>query len=65
MVLDATPFAGRMRFLNPLIGPIFRRATNWDYEADLVAELRQEFDAVEVERFNLGSCFIATARRAD
>ena len=62
VVLDATLFPGRMRFLNPLIGPIFRRVTNWDYEADLIAELHQEFDAVEVERFNLGSCFIARAK---
>jgi len=65
VVLDATLFSGRMRFLNPLVGPIFRRITNWDYEADLVAELRQEFDVMAVERFNSGSCFIAVATQAD
>jgi ubiquinone/menaquinone biosynthesis C-methylase UbiE len=64
VVLDATLFPGPLRFLNPLIGPIFGRATNWDYEADLIAELRAEFDEIQVERLNLGSCFIATARRA-
>ena len=64
-VLDAREFDGAGRLLNPVIRPAFRVTTNWDPGKDLGASLRDTFDAVEVQRFNAGSMFIAVARRLE
>lgn len=64
VVLDAQPFPGYARVLNPLIEPIFMRTTNWDPERDLIGDLAATFAEVEVEEFNGRSLFIATATRS-
>ena len=60
-VVDTLPFTGAARPLNRLAGPPFRAVTNWDYEADLVADLRATFGSVEARRYNAGSALLATA----
>lgn len=63
VVLDSALFPrGPLRSLNPLLARLFAWATNWDFQADLPAELDDELGAVTVEHFNLGTCFIAVAR---
>ncbi len=64
VVLDANPLEGPARLLNPLIKPLFRYTTNWDYERDLPAALRGAFGRVEVRKFNAGSLFLAVATKS-
>lgn len=64
VVLDAQPFQQwPWRRANPLIVPIAERTTNWVPEVDIPAELRREFDAVDVETWNAGTIFIAKAQK--
>ncbi len=63
-VLDGRTFRGPARIVNPVMKPLLRRTSNWDVEADLVAELEDAFAEVEVEDFNAGSLFVAVARKA-
>jgi ubiquinone/menaquinone biosynthesis C-methylase UbiE len=63
VVLDVRPFEGAARLINPLTKPLFRYATNWHHDRDLVAILRSHFDAVEVESFNGRSVLLASATK--
>ena len=63
-VLDAKPFDRLARPLNPMIKPLFRYTTNWDYERDLAADMREAFGNVGVREFNGGSLFLAVATRS-
>ncbi len=62
--LDARLFDGRARFLNPLIRPIFKYSTNWNYTKDIPGAMREVFGSVEVHRFNGGSIFIAVGTKS-
>jgi phosphatidylethanolamine/phosphatidyl-N-methylethanolamine N-methyltransferase len=62
-VLDAKPFEGPARLLNPVIHPVFRLTTNWDPGKDIPAALLEVFGDVRVSTFNGGSLFIAVATK--
>jgi demethylmenaquinone methyltransferase/2-methoxy-6-polyprenyl-1,4-benzoquinol methylase len=62
-ICDARLFPGRLRVLNPLVRAIYEPTTGWRPERDLVGDIARTFGNVEVESFNGGSFFIATARR--
>jgi len=64
-VVDATPFPGRLRILNRPLRAVFVSSTGWDAEADLVGELSETLGPVRVQRFNLGSAYVAIATRRD
>ncbi len=62
-VCDARPFPGRLKVLNPLIRPIYKRTAGWDPDRDIASDMRATFGNVEVETFNCGSFFIAVSRK--
>lgn len=64
VVLDGRPFRGPSRLLNPAVKPLFRYASNWVPEKDLVGDLERAFGEVSVAEFNAGSLFIATAHKS-
>jgi len=64
VVFDAQPYqSGPGRLLNPVINRVSARATNWYPERHLPTDLRAAFgaDSVEVDLFNGGTAFLATA----
>lgn len=63
-VLDARPFQGvPLSMLNPLMIPVFERATDWNPEIDLPAAIRSTFETTSVRGYHLGSIYIATGTR--
>lgn len=61
VVLDASPYRGALRVLNPARNLGFRYGASADATKDIVGALRDEFDTVEVEHFLAGSMFLARA----
>jgi len=64
-VCDARPFDGPLRVLNPLVKAVYRPCTAWDPSRDIPEEMRKVFGDVKVEKFNMGTFFIATSIRID
>ncbi len=62
VVLDAKSFTGWARMFNPIIGPIFKHTTNWNYEKDIVAVIQEVFECVELREFHSGHNYIAVAK---
>ena len=60
---DAHSFRGPLRFLNPIVEPIFRWTARWNPEADIPAEIEAVFGNIEVEYLHGGTLFIATAEK--
>ena len=59
VILDAQKFEeGFGKILNPILKPIFKRTTNWNYDRDTIKDVKETFDKVEVKKFNGGSVFI-------
>ncbi|MEW5947566.1 MAG: class I SAM-dependent methyltransferase [bacterium] len=68
VVCDGHPFEGRLKPLNPLMVPVYRRLACWDSGKDVIGELRNRLSGFGVEWFNGGSIYVAsgtktTARR--
>lgn len=63
VVLDAKLFNGKCKALNPIIKPMFKYTTNWDYRKDIPGAIRKIFDEVSISQFNGGSIFIVTATK--
>jgi demethylmenaquinone methyltransferase/2-methoxy-6-polyprenyl-1,4-benzoquinol methylase len=63
VVLDAKAFTGLGRILNPVLGPIFKHTTNWNYKKDVIAMIRKHFNEVEVSEYNCGCNYIAVAKK--
>lgn len=65
-VMDSSDFEGKLRFLNPLVRPVFKYTTNWDYRKEVVGTLEEEFgnESVDVKWYNSGSMYVAGARKA-
>jgi len=61
VVLDAKPFTGAARALNPFIYPVFKYITNWNYRKNVIGALHHHFPGTIVSEFNCGCNFIATA----
>lgn len=61
VAFDAKPFTGWARMFNPINGPLFQYATNWNYGKDALGSIREVFDAVELREFNSGCNYIAVA----
>jgi len=64
VVCDARPLSGRLRALNSGIVAVYRRWAAWNPERDLPADMGRIFGNVTVERFNLGTFFVASSTRA-
>ena len=64
VVFDAKPFTGWARGINPFHQPLFRYATNWDHDKDVIGRLRREFEIVDVAEFHSGCNYIAICRKA-
>ncbi len=59
VILDAQKFEeGFGKIFNPVLAPIFSRTTNWNYERDMIKDVKEMSDKVEVKKFNGGSVFI-------
>jgi len=63
VVLDAKLFDGWTRVFNPIIRPLFKYSTNWNYNKDIPKTLREIFGTVKSYRFNGGSIFILDAKK--
>jgi ubiquinone/menaquinone biosynthesis C-methylase UbiE len=63
VVLDAKSFTGWARMFNPMIGPLFKHTTNWNYEKDIVAVIREVFEHIELREFHSGHNYIVVAKR--
>jgi phosphatidylethanolamine/phosphatidyl-N-methylethanolamine N-methyltransferase len=64
VVLDAQPYqSGPMRLFNPLVNYVSAVATNWYPDRHLPTDLRAAFgaDRVDVDLYNGGTAFVATA----
>lgn len=59
VILDCKAFTGWARVFNPLIGPLFKYTTNWDYEKDVVSVIRSVFQDVRIREFHAGCNYIA------
>ena len=59
VVLDAKLFDGWAKIFNPIIRPMFKFSTNWNYNKDIIGSLNETFGSVKAYRFNNGSIFIA------
>jgi ubiquinone/menaquinone biosynthesis C-methylase UbiE len=64
-VCDAQLFSGRLSKLNPLVRDLYVPTTGWDPHRDLVRDVEQVFGSVQVERFNAGSFFVASAQKRE
>lgn len=63
VVLDARPFQHwPWRLLNPLVGPLARRLTNWFPSVDIPAALRRQFASVSITDWQGGAVYIAVGR---
>ncbi|MFB6169424.1 MAG: class I SAM-dependent methyltransferase [Haloferacaceae archaeon] len=64
VVLDARPFErAPWTALNPVVGPIARRLTNWHPDADVVGAVRRRFETVAVDSTTGGAVFVAVGQR--
>lgn len=61
VVCDARPFLGPMKFLNFLIKFIYTRFAAWDPSKDIPLKIKEIFGNIEIQEFNLGTFFIASA----
>jgi demethylmenaquinone methyltransferase/2-methoxy-6-polyprenyl-1,4-benzoquinol methylase len=66
-VLDARPFQGVWRVLNPAVVPVLRVLTDWDHETDVPAAIESRFETATVRGYNAGTIYVAsgTGPRAD
>lgn len=60
---DARLFSGLPGILNPIVEAAYRWGAAWDPSRDIPGRMREIFGNVRVERFNLGTFFIATSTR--
>ncbi len=63
VVLDAKPFGGWAKIFNPIIRPMFKFSTNWNYYKDIVGSLNETFGSVKTYSSNSGSIFIAVGTK--
>ena len=61
--LDAKAFTGQARVLNPVLGPVFKYTTNWNYHKNVVESLREIFGELDVEEYNGGCNYLAVGVR--
>ncbi len=59
VILDAQPFQGAARVLNPLIKAIYKPLANWDYTKNIVTDLESLVGKVNVEWHNGRTIYIA------
>lgn len=63
-VLDARPFQRLpLSVVNPFLGPVFGRLTDWDHETDIPAAIDVAFETRTVQDYHGGSIYIATGAR--
>ena len=60
-VCDARMFQGPLRVLNPIIKLLYRKLAAWDPTRDITGRMKDLFGNVRVERYNLGTFFVATS----
>lgn len=58
-VCDACLFHGPLKVLNPLIRLFYRKYAAWDPTRDIPGQMNRIFGNISVERFNLGTFFVA------
>lgn len=63
VILDCKAFSGWAKIFNPLIGPLFKYTTNWDYEKDVVARIRNMFGDVRIREFHSGCNYLAVVTK--
>lgn len=58
IVLDAKPFSGFWKVLNPLIKLVYKKSANWDYQKNVVKSFAQFFPQYKIEEYNAGTIYI-------
>jgi ubiquinone/menaquinone biosynthesis C-methylase UbiE len=64
-VCDASLFSGALRHLNPLVRAVYERSAAWEPDRNIPEDMRRCFGAVEVERFNFGTFFVARSVKSE
>jgi len=54
-----------LNFLNRVVRPVFKYATNWDYRKGIVGSLKEKFgdERVKVDKYNSGSMYVKVTTR--
>lgn len=62
-VCDARPFQGKLRALNSVVVPVYRKWADWHPERDLLADISGVFGDVRTRSMLGGAFFVATATK--
>ena len=62
VVMDGNPFkeSGLIVF-NPLLKLVYKHLSNWDYNKNIINDMRKTFIDVDIEEHNSGTIYIASA----
>ncbi len=63
VVMDAKLCEGAARHINPIIGPVFHKTTNWDYLKDIIGTVKSLTTSTRVKMYNNGCLYICVARK--
>lgn len=63
VVCDARLFQGGLAFLNPLVKLIYSTFAAWDPSKNIPGKINDIFGNLEMENYNLGTFFIAVAKK--